>query len=508
MAQTIDNKVKQPQRVGSGFTNLQRVIGANTGSRLGQAVGSGVQQQAQQVREGAQQGLQQFQQKSDQNRLGTEQHKEKVQQVIGNIGGIEQKQIANQYAPQQPQVSTQQPQATPQQVPIGTAQQLPPVTNQAYAPTDEDIAQFSQFRSGLYQGPQNVDNIEELKAQAAEAEELGGMGSSQGGRMALAQRFAAKPASQYGFGQQNLDALLLGTLGGKQLQQARKQALGTFSDVGRKEQVAQGIAGQNTGLAKKFGEDVSGQLGTLGSAYTSEAERRAAQAADVEKDIQNKAGEYAKRASESGELTEEAMRELGVWDDQRFFGVDPGAFMKYQAGSNTAGTSPEAAAMLDPAEQAKFANLQKLLGKKAEDLGYSADKAGQFKQGKIGYDAGAFQEARRQKEGEYNQKKDAVDKGYDFTRWAKGDLDPVETGKAIEQLRKEGTSEKAIQNILEEKQRFPNSPILGQAMWRIYTDGKQPPLRGDWAAAAYESAKKGMDDWNTQNGVKTAKRVQ
>ena len=67
---------------GSGFTNLNRIVGANKQNQLGSAVGSGLTQQAQVARQGLQKGTEQFNQQAQQNRLDTEQNKQAAQNIL------------------------------------------------------------------------------------------------------------------------------------------------------------------------------------------------------------------------------------------------------------------------------------------------------------------------------------------------------------------------------------------------------------------------------------------
>ncbi len=72
---------QQNRQLGSGFTNLQQLMAANQGNKLGEAVGSGIQKTGQQVKSGLQSGVNQFQTQAQQGQLGTQSDKENVQNV-------------------------------------------------------------------------------------------------------------------------------------------------------------------------------------------------------------------------------------------------------------------------------------------------------------------------------------------------------------------------------------------------------------------------------------------
>ena len=152
------------QKQGSGFTNINRVMQANQGNKLGQTVGSGVQQQGQQVQNQLGQAQQQFGKQSQANRLDTIQNQQLFQQGLQDPTKL--------------------------------------------AADQSNISKFQNILSGKYQGPQGLQNADQLAAQAASAQQMGQALGSEGGRQSLLQRFVG--GNQYGQGQQTLDAMLLG----------------------------------------------------------------------------------------------------------------------------------------------------------------------------------------------------------------------------------------------------------------------------------------------------------
>lgn len=215
MAQPINNNIIQPsepqpkRNTGTGFTNLQRVLSANKNNQLGQTVGQGIQSSAQQTQQRLNQAQSNFQSEADKNRLGTEQDKQRVQSVLSDPSKA----------------------------------------------TGEDISAFEKFRGGAYKGPQRIQDEQAITGQAQEAQQLGQLTGSQGGRQALLQRFVGGP--QYGVGSQRLDSLLLGR---ENLAPARRETSGLVKQASQTAQNAQNIAQQYTNQAQGFGQDVTKQV--------------------------------------------------------------------------------------------------------------------------------------------------------------------------------------------------------------------------------------------------------
>jgi len=209
---------------GTGFTNIQSIIKANQGNRLGQAVAGGVQGQGQQVKQQAQQAGQKFEQGVAAGRLDTDANREKSQQLLSQAGSLQGGQALG----------------------------------------EDMLAQGQTFLQGDYQGPRDVENSAQLAGRAAEAEQLGKLGGSSAGRQGLLQRFVGAP--QYSFGQQKLDNLLLGA-SGADLAKARASTRGlaeqTIGGIQTARQQAQAVAGENAAFGKLFGEQALGARGGL-----------------------------------------------------------------------------------------------------------------------------------------------------------------------------------------------------------------------------------------------------
>jgi hypothetical protein len=228
--------VKPQQKKGSGFTNLNKIIGANQNNQLAANVAKGVGQGAQQVQQGIGQVKSQFQQQADANNLASDVNKTAASQALSNIMG-------------------------------GNTDV-----------SDQQANQFGTFLAGKYAGPQELDATKtaQVGARAREVQGFGQALGSGGDKTGVLQAFAGK--GPYSAGQQRLDSLLLGKGpgAGKQLAQARQQSAGLTGQVGREQEIAQQIGQLRSGQAAQFGKDVSGQIGgaktgletTIGGEFT------------------------------------------------------------------------------------------------------------------------------------------------------------------------------------------------------------------------------------------------
>lgn len=218
----------QAQKQGSGFTNIQQIIGANSQNKLGQTVGSGVTNTANQANQNINNAQNQFQQDSTASNQDTQSNRDYINNTYSNI--------KNQAVPNQPSSGAtaldQSNAAANMYTAAGAAATPPPSTSSsgaasgaysyptgAYNP-NQDQSKFNQFTSGQYTGPQNLSNLNNLQTQSADVNNLQNSLNSQEGRQGLLQRFVGGN-QQYGQGEQNLDALLLGRTGAPQLSQAR-----------------------------------------------------------------------------------------------------------------------------------------------------------------------------------------------------------------------------------------------------------------------------------------------
>lgn len=271
-------------RKGTGFTNINRVLQANQGNRLGGAVTSGVQSAAQNVKTQAQKSQEKFQQEAQKNRLDTEEAKGKRDEIIGRFGTPASGASQTSTAPQQNaavsgtnQVANQVAQANAQ--PTSGASQAP-----APIVSEDEIKDFTRFRTGTYAGPTGLEDYQTLAGQAAEAEQLGNLTRSTGGRQELLRRTVG--GEDYSQGQQRLDTLLLGQSGTQGLNQARKATRGLESDVQAANQQAGNLAQEYANRAKIFGEETVGKLQGARDPLSKQIDERLSQLQKEEADRQ------------------------------------------------------------------------------------------------------------------------------------------------------------------------------------------------------------------------------
>lgn len=261
---------------GSGYTNIQRIMQANTGNQLGQTVGQGIQKAGQQVQQSLGNQQQQFQQGQAQNQFNTDAN----QQLVGNVLGN-----ASQYAP----TGSNDPNAQ-----AGT--------------------KFQQLISGQYQGPTSLQNTDALQQQAANVGQLGTALNTAGGRMGVLQRFVGGP--QYTSGQQTLDSLLLGQGGGQNIANARQSIAGLPGQINQAVTGAQEQGKEQQSGATQFGQQVQGQFGQKVSDINTGLQT-AATTAQTAKDAA-----YQKAISDmqSGNMTQDEANMLGVTNGMQVTG--------------------------------------------------------------------------------------------------------------------------------------------------------------------------------------------
>lgn len=301
------------QQRGSGYTNIQRIVQANSGNKLGQTIGGGIQQAGQQTQQQLGQAQQQFQQQTGQNAFDTEQNKQLVQQVL---------QDPTKYA----QTGSNNPES-------------------------QAGSQFQKLISGQYQGPMALQGAEQLQSRAADVGQLGQALGSTGGRQGLLQRFVGNP--QYQAGQQKLDTLLLGQTSGPQLAAAKRAALGLQAQATGAIGGAQQMGQEQINKARGFGQGVQQQFGDVVTGREQELSKQATEA-QTARDAQLS---NIRQKLSTGELSKELADQLGVGGGgQLTYGVDPTKFLQ----ASTVKASEQNIA--SPEDYARFQALQKLAG--------------------------------------------------------------------------------------------------------------------------------------------------
>lgn len=255
---------------GSGYTNIQRIVQANQGNKLGQTVGQGIQQAGQQVSGQLNQAQNQFQQQTGQNQVNTAQNQQLAQNVLAN----------------------------PDQF-------IDPNSAQG-----QQGNQFSQLLSGVYQGPKTLQNAQQLQGQASDVAQMNQALGSAGGRMGLLSRFVGNP--QYNSGQQTLDSLLLGKSQGQDLSQARLATAGLGKKVAGAEQGAEAQAGIQSGAAQAFGNQLRDQFGNKISGMDTNLQQQAKDA-QTARDTQY---QQTIKDLQSGQLNQQEASLLGINPNQ------------------------------------------------------------------------------------------------------------------------------------------------------------------------------------------------
>jgi hypothetical protein len=316
------------KKTGTGFVNLQKMIGANSGQRLGQAVAGGITSGAAQVK----------------SQLGEQ--KEQFGQKLGEASSA-----------------------------FDTSKRDEAIKNAGTAPTSEDQSKsFEKYRSGQLGAPDLSNGLQgynDLSSKAADVTQQGKDAESQAGRYNLLQRHASG-GKQYGAGAKRLDAMLLGQGGGAQeLQKARMATAGVGQQLKQAQEGAQAQYGVAAGQAKQFGEDTNKMLGGAQEEVSKAVDFPARQAAAQ--------AEYAKtqaeiqRAAASGEIDPEVAAKLGLTEGMDLYNLNPAELTnKMQASKMTS-----ASQYSTPEQAARMAALMKLSGQDVNQSNWGVGQGGE-----------------------------------------------------------------------------------------------------------------------------------
>lgn len=211
-----------PKRTGTGFTNIQRILGSSDRNRVSQAIGSGLQGQVNRVQQGIQSAQQKFQTGVAQGRLDTDANRQYVNQTL-------------QQAANDPSKIT------------GDSDQAKEVQSR-----------FATFRQGQYAGPTELAEAGALGAQAQNTNQLGSLARTGSGRNALLTRFFGNTPG-YGTGQKRLDAMLFSPQN-QNFRQAKQQAIGLSDQVKQASLLSNAQAQQAKEANQQFSRDVLAQI--------------------------------------------------------------------------------------------------------------------------------------------------------------------------------------------------------------------------------------------------------
>lgn len=298
------------QQRGSGYTNISKVLQANQGNGLGSAVGNNIQQVGNQAQDNLRNAQNQFNQQTQSNQFNTDQNKQTVENVLND----------------------------PTQ-----------------AVNSQQGKQFQNLISGQYQGPQNLNNANQIQAQAGNLAQMGQALGSSGGRQALLQQMFGNP--QYTQGQQTLDNLLLGQSQSPELQQARRAALTTQGQVNNAISGAAAQGQQQTQQAQQFGKSVQDQFGNLVNTQD-QSLQNAALKAQTDRDAQYR---QTLQDYNTGHLTGDEANLLGVTNNENTYNLlnDPSKYLSESA------LKANASNVASADDYAKMQALQKLGGQYA-----------------------------------------------------------------------------------------------------------------------------------------------
>jgi len=226
----------KPQ-TGTGYTNLNKFLGANQGNQLGQKVAGNIQSQIGGVKSQLGEQKTSFEKEAEKNRIGTDADKQKRDEIIGRFSS-----------------------ASSEGGPL----------------SEEDKAKVSQYRGGQYTGPSGLKDTSALSQQA---QDLAGQTSnlSPSGTQELLRRTIG--SGRYTQGQQKLDSLLMDRSG---LRQVGREAQGLGSDINRTNLAAQGQAQALKGQAAQFGQETQQQLQGALTGLDAESQAQLASAQSTE----------------------------------------------------------------------------------------------------------------------------------------------------------------------------------------------------------------------------------
>lgn len=443
-------------RKGTGFTNLNKVISANRGNRLGSAVAGGISTQNQGVNTGIQKAQSQFGEEAQKNRLDTEEAKNQREQILGKFT----QPVANSGTSSIPNSSQTSPFAVPpitpgapagssttnasQPAPAGATSQTQPVASTAAVPSalpaeypspvsDQEIKDFTKFRTGTYAGPTELKDYGSLLGKAQQAEQLGNLSRSTGGRQELLRRFVGQ-GNNYNQGEKRLDETLLGQ-DANGVRNAARSTAGATGKVEAANQQAGNLANEYVGRAKIFGEETGKRIGEVKAPISSQLDTEVTGAQGTEdrrlavlKEMQDllagtnvdkkvdpwtRAGLALQEAADNKYLNQGDINMLmgqngktGLLQRGANLGLDVNKLLVERIKNATA-QNVDRTGLANSEEIAKLNALDRLAGKIGPDLEF-LNGQNKYAAGNTGFDIGSLEDYIKKSEGE----KAASDKAY------------------------------------------------------------------------------------------------
>jgi hypothetical protein len=318
--QSIKPVEKKP--MGTGFTNINRVLEANKQNKLGSTIAGNIKQQAAGVVGGVQQQANQFNTQAQNARIDTEANKNLRSSTLSNIVGT------NPTAGQPNTSSGVNDNLGDKSQPTGSAVVDRGVVDSSgttdntqssgfQSPDDKTIQAFQEMQSGAYKGPMGLDENQttQLQRQGQDVGQLGQLTGTSAGRQTLLQRIVGNPG--YTAGQQKMDTLLLGQ-SGKDLNQVRRDTKGLTNALGTEISNAGNLAQQYQRGNEAFGKETQQMVG---GALTGQTD---AQKAAYDKTIADAQAQFGQLygglqgvdstvdMSKRGQLTPEQFKNMGI----------------------------------------------------------------------------------------------------------------------------------------------------------------------------------------------------
>lgn len=350
---------KKPQ--GSGFTNVQRYLGANTG--VGQKVGSAVTQNVQNVANKANENVQKTQQNFNQALTPDEQRYSQSQQNVQSAFSDPTK----------------------------------------FAQNQQNVDEFGKLRQGQvgYDPNKLTQQVQGLQTQGgvADLKNVANLANTQQGRFQLLQRTIGRP--NYTQGQQKLDQLFLNApqeSGGlrKQITSATNPVLSNLESAQENlGQRLQGIERQRAETQSNIGQQLGNEqdkTGALGG-FVSDVEGRATAENKTRSDLQDTAKKYLTGQIGLDQVPDELKQVLG--NTKRFGGdsaVAQGILDKYL----TSGMQANKGNITNQADLAKYQALNKLAGTQGTYLSPEDQANAQALDQRVKFDPTGFNQSRQQ----------------------------------------------------------------------------------------------------------------
>jgi hypothetical protein len=346
----FENDFKKRQK-GTGFTNINRILGANVGAgqQMAGKIAQGIQTAGQNVRGQIGQAQQQF---NTNFKTGTE----PALGAISTTSGI---------------------------------QKLPGESDEAYSARIKnpgiDYSKIGQeINQAKYTGPKGLENEKGLIGSAVNVGQLGGLTTSGLGQQQLLKQFAAGRQG-YSKGQGALDQLLLGQ--NLSAQQQLQQASGSVSDIPENvrsaiESTQAQASGMTTGINKEKSKVLQGVQSSIsdienrGKAQAQQYSRDASRLVELLKDPSKEGLVVGDSGTQYSE--EQAAIDKRLKGDLKRFGIDPNSQLRTYDPSKVKEIIQEIANKASLVQTPRYSDSQRAALQKLAQFQQDENKAGQI----------------------------------------------------------------------------------------------------------------------------------